>query len=208
MRDRRTMRELASHYDSLASRYDAAMDRIERWFLRDWRVWAAQQAVGRTLEIAIGTGRTLPFYRPEIVLVGIDISLGMLRVAQRRAQARERPVTLVRADAQALPLRDASVDTVLSILSLCTIPNHQQALREAYRVLRPGGRLILVEHVRSDRWLLGLAQRLIEPISVRFAHDHLAREPLPMVVANGFHVLHEQRRLVGIVQRILAVKPS
>ncbi len=208
MYDQRTLRELATHYDRLAGWYDAAMDRMERWLLGDWRAWAAQQAVGRTLEIAIGTGRTLPFYRREIVLIGIDLSLGMLRVAQRRAQAHDRPVTLVRADAQALPLRDASVDSILSILSLCTIPNPQRALREAYRVLRPGGRLVLVEHVRSDRRLLGLAQRLIEPLSVRFAHDHLAREPLPMVVANGFHVLQEQRRRAGIVQRILAVKPS
>jgi ubiquinone/menaquinone biosynthesis C-methylase UbiE len=208
MHDQRTVRELARQYDRLAGQYDAAMDRIERWLLGDWRAWAAHQAVGRTLEIAIGTGRTLPSYRPGIVLIGIDVSLGMLRVAQRRARAYGRPVTLLCADAQALPLRDASVDTVLSILSLCTIPDDQQALREAYRVLRPGGRLILVEHVRSDRRLLGLAQRLIEPLSVRFAHDHLAREPLPMVVANGFQVLQEQRRLAGIVQRILAVKPS
>jgi len=199
--------KLARHYDRLAEHYDSAMDRFEGWLLGDWRAWAAAQAHGRTLEIAIGTGRTLPFYPEGVAVLGVELSAGMLQYARQRARGRQLPVFLVRADAQALPLRNESIDVVVSILSLCTIPDHRQALAEAYRVLRPGGRLVLVEHVRSPHRAIAAVQHLIDPLSIRFAYDHLTREPLELVPQCGFRVVEIQRRWLGIIERILAEKP-
>lgn len=199
---------LAQHYDRLARYYDATLDRIERWLLADWRSWAAAHAGSRTLEIAIGTGRTLRYYPRDIMLVGVELSQGMLRRADQRRHEGPRRTVLVRGDAQALPLRDESLDTVISILSLCTIPDERQALAEAYRVLRPGGRLVLVEHVRSPVRILAAVQRLIDPLIVRFACDHLTREPLDLLPSLGFQVRAVDRRRLGIIERVLAEKPS
>ncbi|MFN3337570.1 MAG: class I SAM-dependent methyltransferase, partial [Thermomicrobium sp.] len=151
--------------------------------------------------------RTLPFYPAGVAVIGVELSAGMLQYARQRARGRQLPVLLVRADAQALPIRDECIDVVISILSLCTIPNHRQALAEAYRVLRPGGRLILVEHVRSPHRAIAAVQSLIDPLSTRFACDHLTREPLELMPQCGFRVLDIQRRRLGIVERVVAEKP-
>ncbi len=199
---------LARHYDRIAGIYDHVLDRIEHWLLGDWRAWAAAQATGTVLEIAIGTGRTLPFYREKSTVIGLDLSAGMLERARSRARQSRARVWLVRGDAQRLPLRDESVDCVVSLLSLCTIPDHRRALGEAQRVLRPAGRLVLVEHVRSPSPVIRAIQRALDPLTVRFAHDHLLREPLDLLPELGFRIVVAERRSWGLVERILATKAS
>jgi len=203
-----TLRRLSRHYDALAHTYDRALDRIERWLLGEWRARAASIARGWTLEIAIGTGRTIPFYPDETHVIGIDLSSGMLAQAKQRLSTTKAPIHLIRGDAQQLPIRHETVDVVISILSLCTIPDDRRAVAEAHRVLRPGGTLVLVEHVRSLNPLVRAGQRLLDPLSVRFACDHLLRDPLDHLEEIGFRVLEVERRTFGIVEWILAEKPS
>ncbi len=207
MTDRET-RAIARHYDRLAGSYDRALDMVERWLLGDWRAWAATQATGRVLEIAIGTGRTLPFYPEATTVIGLDLSAAMLERARSRARQSRVRVWLVRGDAQQLPIRDESVDCVVSLLSLCTIPDYRRALNEAHRVLRPGGRLVLVEHVRSPNAVIRAIQRALDPLTVRFAHDHLLREPLDLLPQLGFRIVVAERRSWGLVERVLATKAS
>jgi SAM-dependent methyltransferase len=110
-------------------------------------------------------------------------------------------------DAQRLEFGDESFDTVVSTLSLCTIPDHAEAVREAYRVLRPDGRFLLLEHVRSAHLAVRLVQRMLDPLAVRFAADHLVREPLDQLVVAGFEIERLERSKWGIVERIAARKP-
>ncbi len=195
-------------YDRAAPRYDRVI-RLAEWMLfKDGRRWAAAQARGDTLEIAIGTGRNLPYYADDVRLTGIDISPAMLALAQERAQRLGRQVELRVGDAQALAFPDSSFDTVLSTLSLCTIPDAERAVREAARVLRPGGRLVLLEHVRSPLLLVRCVQRLLEPLTLRLEHDHLLREPLEYVQAAGLVVEQVDRSRLGLVERLVARKPS
>lgn len=195
-------------YDQVAPRYDRGI-RLTEWALfKDGRRWAAAQTRGETLEIGIGTGRNLPYYPAEVRLTGIDVSPAMLELARERAQQLNRSVELRVGDAQALDFPDASFDTVVSTLSLCTIPDPAQAVREATRVLRPGGRLILLEHVRSPLLPVRLVQRLLEPVTVRLEHDHLLREPLEYVEAAGLMVEQLERSRLGLVERLVARKPE
>jgi ubiquinone/menaquinone biosynthesis C-methylase UbiE len=111
-------------------------------------------------------------------------------------------------DAQALEFPDERFDTVVITLALCTIPDHRQAVREAHRVLRRGGRLLLLEHVRSPKLPVRAVQRLLDPLAVRFAADHLVREPLDHLNAAGFELERVERSKWGIVERVIAHKPG
>jgi ubiquinone/menaquinone biosynthesis C-methylase UbiE len=160
------------------------------------------------LEVAIGTGRNLPFYPTGVRLTGVDLSPAMLAVAGDRARAVGREVALREADAQALPFADASFDTVVCTLSLCAIPDDRAAIGEMRRVLRPGGRLLLLDHVGSSRRAVRVVQRLVETVTVRLAGEHFTRRPLPLVAEAGFVIEESERFKAGIVERLVAVKPA
>ncbi len=149
-------------YDALAPTYDRIVSVIERALAADGREWVCARAHGRTLELAIGTGRNIALYGPHVELTGIDLSAGMLQVAKARAATAGRNATLMVGDAQTLNFADASFDTVVVTLGLCTILDPQAALREAHRVLRTGGRIVLLEHVRSTVAALAGLQKLID----------------------------------------------
>jgi ubiquinone/menaquinone biosynthesis C-methylase UbiE len=111
-------------------------------------------------------------------------------------------------DAQALEFPDASFDTVVSTLTLCSIPDARRAVQEFDRVLRPGGRLVMLEHVRSPAPVVRAVQRVLNPIAVRFQADHLTREPLDYLRPVGFEVEEVERSKWGIVERVSARKPE
>jgi ubiquinone/menaquinone biosynthesis C-methylase UbiE len=195
-------------YDRFASRYDTMTGFSEKLFFGDGRRWVCSQARGNVLEIAVGTGRNFPYYPEDAKLTGIDLSPQMLGIAQRRAQELGRKVGLRVGDAQALDFPDNRFDTVVSTLSLCTIPDDRKAVAEARRVLQPGGRLLLLEHVRSSLTLVQAVQRVLDPITVRLGADHLLREPLDYVETEGLVIEQIERSRWGIVERLAARKPT
>jgi len=184
------------------------MNFFDRVLFADGREWACSQAQGDVLEIAAGTGRNLEHYPAETKLTGIELSEEMLAIARRRAAELEIEADLRGGDAQALEFADESFDTVIITLALCTIPDERAAAREARRVLRPGGRLVLLEHVRSPRAPVRAVQRLLEPLSVRFEGDHLLRDPLDHLADEGFEIESVGRMKWGIVERVVACKPE
>jgi ubiquinone/menaquinone biosynthesis C-methylase UbiE len=149
----------------------------------------------------------MPLYPPGVRVTGVELSEEMLARARRRAEDLALPVTLHVGDAQSLQFADASFDTVLITFALCTIPDERRALMEAFRVLRPGGRLVAVEHVRSPVRAVRAIQRVLDPLAVRFAADHLAREPLDHLEGVGFAIETVQRSKLGIAERVSARKP-
>lgn len=205
--DRRVDR-IRKQFDRHAPRYDRMMGIMERLLFRGARRWVAAQATGDVLEIAVGTGLNLPYYPEGARLTGIDVSPAMLEVAVRRAEAIGRKVDLRQADAHALPFPNDSFDTVVSTLSLCTIPDPDVAVREVRRVLRPGGKMLLLEHVRSSSRVVRGAQRALEPLAHRFEGDHLLREPLDYLEPAGFEVVRLHRSKAGIMERAVAIAPS
>ena len=196
------------HYDRRAESYDRLIAPFESLFFGGGREWACSRARGEVLEIALGTGRNLPFYPEGVRLTGVELSPKMLAIARRRAHKLNAGFDLRTGDAQDLPFPGASFDTVVATLALCTIPDDRRAVAEAARVLRPGGRLLLLEHVRSPLLPVRLAQTVLNPLVVRLDRDHLLREPLHHVEAEGLIVERLDRSRLGIVERLAACKPS
>jgi len=194
-------------YDTMAPRYDRLIGVAERVLLGDGRQWACAQATGRVLEVAIGTGRNLPFYPEGVQLTGVDLSPRMLDRAGARAETHPSPVDLQLGDAQHLAYSDATFDTVVATLTLCSIPDDGAAVAEMIRVLRPGGRLVLLDHVASPNPVVRAVQRLFDPMLVRLQADHLLREPATAVRRAGLVIEQLERSRWGVVLRLAARKP-
>jgi ubiquinone/menaquinone biosynthesis C-methylase UbiE len=198
---------LRRYWDQHASDYDREMDFFERVLFGDGRQWTCAQASGRVLEVAIGTGRSLEFYPPDVDLTGVEFSPAMLAIARERAQQLGRHVHLVLGDAQALEFGDGSFDTVVCTLSLCSIADERRALAEMQRVLRPGGRLVLLDHVAGGpAWVRALQWLLERAIASVSGGDHFLRRPITLLPSLGFEVEFSGRSKLGIVERVLARK--
>jgi ubiquinone/menaquinone biosynthesis C-methylase UbiE len=194
-------------YAREAAKYDRSMGFFEqRLFGIEHRQWAASRAQGDTLEVAVGTGLNLPHYPRDIRVVGIDLSPEMLELARLRARGLARDLDLTAGDAHDLPYAAESFDTVVCTYSLCNIPDHGRAVREMARVLRPGGRLILVDHVRSSIRPILWVQKLVEVFSWRFQSETQTRRPLDQVVSAGFEIVERDRMRAGVVERLVASK--
>lgn len=194
-------------WNKQAASYDKQIGWFERNLFGDHRGWACGHAAGRTLEVAVGTGLNLPAYPPEANVTGIDLSPEMLEIARKRAAELGRTADLREGDAHELPFGDGSFDTVVCTYSLCNIPDPDRAVAEMKRVLRPGGRLVLVDHVRSTNPLVFAIQKVIEFVSVRVDGDRMTRRPIEQVRSNGLDVQTSERFRWGIVERLVAVKP-
>jgi ubiquinone/menaquinone biosynthesis C-methylase UbiE len=192
------------YWDKQAPAYDKAMGFWDRKLFGDSRQWACAQASGEVLEVAVGTGLNLPFYPDQATVTGLDISEEMLALA--RARKVDRPPTLRQGTAHDLPFDDASFDTAVCTFALCAIPDPDKAIDEMVRVLRPGGRLILVDHVASSSRLTRGFQWLLERITIPMGGEHFRRRPLRHVQALGLEIDQRERFKLGIVERLVARK--
>ncbi|MEV6734799.1 MULTISPECIES: class I SAM-dependent methyltransferase [unclassified Streptomyces] len=198
---------LRRYWDKHARSYDRQMRFFDRHLFGESRSWVCSQATGDVLEVAIGTGLNLPLYPPGVRLTGIEWSPQMLALARRRAEELGRTADLREGDAQALPFPDASFDTVVSTLALCAIPDDRRAIAEMSRVLKPGGRLLLLDHVASSALGVRVIQRLIELVTVPLGGEHLLRRPLQHVQAEELEIEQRSRFKLGVVERLAARKP-
>jgi ubiquinone/menaquinone biosynthesis C-methylase UbiE len=195
-------------WDKAAPGYDKQIAFFEKIWFAGGREWLGERARGRVLEVAIGTGRNLPCYPADVTITGIELSPAMLAIARQRATDLGRDVDLREGDAEHLPADDASFDTVVCALSLCTIPSPVTAVGEMRRVLAPGGRLLLLDHIASTWPPVYALQWLLEHFTIRTAGEHFTRRQLPLVQAAGFQVVESERLKAGTVERIHAVKPA
>jgi ubiquinone/menaquinone biosynthesis C-methylase UbiE len=183
------------------------MDLFEKWILgTDHRGWACSRAIGITLEVGIGSGRNLPEYPAHLTLIGVDLSPEMLNLASARARQLRRAVELLETDAEDLPFPDSSFDTVVCTYALCTIGDDKAAVNEMQRVVRPGGRLFLVDHVRSTLAPIIWMQWLYELVPRRTGEEYMTRRPAEHIMAHQFQVVARDRLRFGVVERLVAVK--
>jgi len=177
---------------SQAELFDLLSRRADDAGLRAWRARLADGLAGRVLEVGCGTGLMLPHYPAGLAVVGIEPEPSFL--ARARALARP-PVTLAAADAQQLPFADASFDAVVFAGVLCSIPAVDRALSEVHRVLRPGGEVRLIEHVRSPRFVPGLLMHVCNPLWRLYNRQgcNMNRRTGAALLRGGFAIVQEER---------------
>ncbi len=188
----------------MAPRYDSAVSLLERRFMAWGRRRTVPLARGRVLEIGMGTGANLPLYDREVELVGTDISQGMLDEAASKLDRAPSRVVLKLASAVELPFGNEEFDTVVASYVMCCVPDLERALGEAVRVLRPGGDLLLADHVASSNPLVRMGQRILEFFTIRRADEHFTRRPLDHL--DGLEVIASGRRSLGIMEWVHARK--
>lgn len=155
-----------------------------------YREYALSAAEGRVLEIGIGSGLNLPFYSPQVgEILGLEPSPRLLAMAQEAAKSTRTPITLIEGSAEAIPINSASIDTVVTTWTLCSIPAAQRALEEMRRVLRPGGQLLFVEHGLSPDANVRRWQDRLTPIWKRIGGNcHLNRPIRTLIETAGFQI--------------------
>jgi SAM-dependent methyltransferase len=173
-------------------------ERFQSPAMRRTREILCAGARGETLEVAVGTGRNLPYYPPQVRLTAIDLSPQMLDRARERAEELGRAARFLEGDAQELAFPDRTFDTVLCTLAMCSVPDQRRALAEMYRVLVPGGRLLMVDHIEYAL----LPGRLLER-----RRRNPRRLPREVAVEAGFEVGHHDRLFLGLVERVVAHRP-
>ena len=174
--------------------YDRMSAKMERAGLHAHREALLAGASGRVLEIGAGTGANLGLYGSDIeTLTVTEPESPMLKRLQRRVQEQAPKTTVLRAPAEDLPFEDGSFDTAVSTLVLCGVDDQPRALRELHRVLRPGGKLLFIEHVRSDEPGLARKQDRMNGINHFLVGCDCNRTTLDSIQAAGFEVTELER---------------
>lgn len=183
--------------------YDGVVGRLGTGKLGAWRRRSFASLSGDILELGVGTGLNLPAYGADARVIGVDVDLDLIR------RARSRGAQTIVGDGERLPFPDATFDYVTSALVFCSIPDPAQALREVARVLRPGGRLIQLEHTRTNHTLPDALLDLITPLWSTVAGGcHPNRDTPALLERCSWQLLRHDRRMGGLIRLLEALPPA
>ncbi|AJG40482.1 methyltransferase type 11 [Thermotoga sp. RQ7] len=194
-------------YDRFASLYDRFECFIEKKFFSRFREELFKRVEGkRILEVGIGTGKNVPYYPDDVDVVGVDVSEGMLRVCQERLKKfPEKKVKLLRADVQNLPFSDEEFDCVVSTFVFCTVPDPIKGLKEVHRVLKPSGKAVFLEHMRSGKWYVNVMLFVMHIFTKPLLGTSMLRKTVDNIKKAGF-VIEEKKHLLGDVVRLITAR--
>lgn len=187
-------------FDKIARYYDAALRPFERWFLGKWRAETLEllPTDATILEVGAGTGANFAFYPKCRHAVASEFSVHMLDLARKKTKT----VDLVLTDAQNLPFAADHFDAAFATLVFCSIPDPGAAFTELIRVVRPGGRVVLLEHVRPPGFL-GMIFDVLTVLTVAVIDDHFNRRTAEIAADAGLNVIEVRKRAFGAVNLIV-----
>ena len=198
--------ETKARYNRLAPIYDLQEAAVERLAFSRWRERIWSQVEGRRiLEVGVGTGKNIAYHSKGSRITVIDLSDKMLARAKRRVRMLAAETELTLADAQVLPFADCVFDTAVATFVFCSVPDAVLGLRELSRVVKPGGKIFLLEHVRVNKPVIGRLMDLLDPLVVRVMGPHINRTTTENVKRAGLEIERvEELTEGGLVKTIVA----
>jgi len=199
--------EIRRRYDRLAPWFDSLEGFLEGLFFRRLRKLLWAQASGKhILEVGVGTGKNFGFYPRSAHITAIDFSPKMLAQAQRKKDRKQVDVDLALMDVQTICYADNSFDTVVASFVFCSVPLPRRGLKELHRVLKPGGQLLLLEHVLSSNKFMAKLMNAVNPLVVRLVGANINRQTLKNVQACPFQQIFVDPASSDMLKLIRAVK--
>lgn len=194
--------KIRNRYDRVSGVYDIFEQPMELMALKRYRYDIMKDLTGKVLEVGIGTGKNIPFYPEKIDITAIDFSSRMLERARSKVEKLDRKVDFHLMDAQNMTFSDNTFDCVFTTCVFCSVPNPVKGLTEIRRVCKPDGRIIMLEHVRSEQRIIGALMDMLNPIIVNLYGANINRRTIDNVKAAGFLHIEEVNLLGDIVKRI------
>lgn len=190
-------------------RYDRTSifyDWMDRMISPELRKKALSLASGKVLEVGVGTGNNFPYYPPGCEVTAIDFSPGMLARARKKLHLARAPIKLLEMDAQAMDFPDNTFDTVVATCVFCSVPDPVKGLAEVKRVCKPNGKIILLEHVRSESPVIGWLMDVLNPISLHLIGSNINRRTVQNVISAGIQ-LQKVEDLRGKIVKLIVGTP-
>ena len=196
---------IKKRYDRIAPYFDHIEGMMEKMMFGDLRTSIWQKVSGeKILEVGVGTGKNFPYY-PAKSITAIDFSPAMIKEAQKKRQQLGIVVDLSIMDVQLLDFPDNHFDSIIGTFLFCSVPGPKQGLLELKRVCKPGGEVLLLEHILSSNKLIAAIMHLLNPVTVRLVGANINRETVKTIQACGFStvdVLTESSHLVKLIRAI------
>lgn len=198
-----------TRYNRLAPIYDWLEVFAEAFNFRRWRERLWDQVKGqKILEIGVGTGKNMPYYPPQAHVTAIDLSDRMVDRARDKAQRLGLEVDLCEMDAQRLDFPDDSFDAAVATFVFCSVPDPVLGLRELARVVRPGGQIILLEHMRAENPLLGRLMDWLNPLVVRIMGANINRRTVDNVQRAGLKLAQVDDLSASGIVKLMVAEPA
>lgn len=194
-------------YNRIAPYFDGLEGFLEGLFFRQWRKTLWQKVQGEhVLEVGVGTGKNFPYYPANSQITALDFSEKMLEQAEKKKQRQQVAVTLELMDVQSLCYADNSFDTVIASFVFCSVPQPTRGLQELYRVCKPGGQVLLLEHVLSSKPIVARMMQIMNPLINAIFGANINRKTVKSVQACGFEKVILDPSGSDMVKLIQAIK--